>query len=107
MRISRTDIPFAIHLNYRQNFTNLQHVPRPLLLIRNHIRRHPKTLTKAPIVETISEQNGFPKNQSSKIIEILLELIKNTLELGEDVLISGFGRFCVKEIDIIILNDTD
>ena len=55
------------------------------------------TLTKAQIVETIAEQKGFPKNQSSKIVEILLELIKNTLESGEDVLISGFGRFCVKE----------
>jgi integration host factor subunit alpha len=55
------------------------------------------TLTKAQVVETIAEQNGFPKNQSSKIVEILLELIKNSLESGEGVLISGFGKFCVKE----------
>ena len=54
-------------------------------------------LTKAQIVETIAEQNGFPKNQSSKIVEILLELIKNSLVSGEDVMISGFGKFCVKE----------
>ena len=55
------------------------------------------TLTKAQIVETIAEQNGFPKNQSAKIVEIVLELIKHSLESGEDVLISGFGKFCVNE----------
>ena len=55
------------------------------------------TLTKAHIVEAIAEQNGFPKNKSSEIVEILLERIKKSLESGEDVLISGFGKFCVKE----------
>ena len=55
------------------------------------------TLTKAKIVEEVAEQNGFPKNQSSKIVETLLEIIKRTLESGEDVLISGFGKFCVKK----------
>jgi integration host factor subunit alpha len=55
------------------------------------------TLTKVQIVESIAEQNGFPKNQSTKLAEILLELIKGSLESGEDVLISGFGKFCVKE----------
>jgi integration host factor subunit alpha len=55
------------------------------------------TITKTHIVETIAEQNGFLKNQSSKIVEILLKLIKNSLESGEDVLISGFGKFCVNE----------
>jgi integration host factor subunit alpha len=55
------------------------------------------TLTKTQIVESIAEQNGFPKNQSSKIVVILLEIIKFSLESGDDVLISGFGKFCVKE----------
>ena len=55
------------------------------------------TLTKAQIVETLSENIGYTKNQSSEIIEILLEIIKRTLESGEDVLISGFGKFCVNE----------
>ena len=54
-------------------------------------------LTKAQIVEKIAEQNGFPKNRSSKIVENLLEVIKHTFVLGEDVLITGFGKFCVKE----------
>ena len=55
------------------------------------------TLTKAQIVETLSENIGYTKNQSSEIVEILLEIIKRTLESGEDVLISGFGKFCVNE----------
>jgi len=54
------------------------------------------TLTKANIVEAIAEQTGYTKNQSSETIEILLEIIKRTLESGEDVLVSGFGKFCIK-----------
>ena len=55
------------------------------------------TITKAHIVEAIAEQNGLPKYKSSEIVEILLELVKKSLESGEDVLISGFGKFRVKE----------
>jgi len=55
------------------------------------------TLTKIQIVESIQNQTGFPKNKSSEIVETLLEIIKRTLASGEDVLVSGFGKFCVKE----------
>ena len=55
------------------------------------------TLTKAKIVDAIHNELGFPKNRSAELIEILLEQIKNTLGNGEDVLISGFGKFCVKQ----------
>ena len=55
------------------------------------------SLTKARIIKAISETNGYPKKQSSKIVETILELIKSTLESGEDVMISNFGKFCVKE----------
>ena len=55
------------------------------------------TLTKANIVDAISDQIGYQKNHSSEIVETLLELIKKTLESGDDVLISNFGKFCVKE----------
>jgi len=55
------------------------------------------TLTKAYIVERFAEKNDYPKNQSANTIEILLESIKRTLESGEDVLVSSFGKFCVKE----------
>lgn len=52
-------------------------------------------LTKNDIVEKIHEL-GFTKKKSVDIIESLLEIIKGTLEKGDDVLISGFGKFCVK-----------
>ena len=54
------------------------------------------TLTKIHIVEAIAEQNGFTKKNSTDIIETLLEIIKQALESGEDVLVSGFGKFSVK-----------
>ena len=52
-------------------------------------------LTKSDIVATVHEL-GFTKKKSVDIIESLLEIIKSTLEKSEDVLISGFGKFCVK-----------
>ncbi len=55
------------------------------------------TLTKIQIVESIQNQTGFPKTRSLEIVETLLEIIKSTLESGEDVMLSGFGKFCVKE----------
>ena len=55
------------------------------------------TLTKIHIVDDIAEQNGYTKKNSTDIAETLLEIIKHTLESDDDVLISGFGKFCVKE----------
>ena len=55
------------------------------------------SLTKAHIINSIQNQLNIPKNKSSEIVESLLEIIKSTLESGEDVLISGFGKVCVKE----------
>ena len=54
-------------------------------------------LTKHNIVEQLQNVLGFPKNQSVDITEALLELIKASLESGEDILVSGFGKFCLKE----------
>jgi integration host factor subunit alpha len=56
-------------------------------------------LTKVQIVESIHNQIGFTQKRSSEIVETLLEIIKSTLESGEDVLISNFGKFCVKQKD--------
>jgi integration host factor subunit alpha len=53
-------------------------------------------LTKNDIVTSIHDV-GFTKKKSVEIIESLLEIIKSTLEKNEDVLISGFGKFCVKQ----------
>ena len=55
------------------------------------------TLTKAQLIDLIHERLPFPKNKSIEVIEELIEIIKKTLENGEDVLISGFGKFCVKD----------
>jgi integration host factor subunit alpha len=54
------------------------------------------SLTKAHIVDAVAERNGYTRKKSIEIVEILFELIKQSLESGEDVLISGFGKFCVK-----------
>jgi integration host factor subunit alpha len=53
--------------------------------------------TKADLVQSISDQTGIPKNKSIKISETLLGIIKRTLASGEDVLVSGFGKFCVND----------
>ena len=55
------------------------------------------SLTKDDIVKALAKGNGYHLNQSVELIETLLELIKSKLVSGEDVLISGFGKFCVKE----------
>ena len=55
------------------------------------------TLTKAHIVDAVAERNGYARKKSIEIVEILLELIKRSLESGEDVLISGFGKFCLNQ----------
>jgi integration host factor subunit alpha len=55
------------------------------------------TLTKAQIAEAVHRELGFPKNRSAELLELMLELMKSRLEHGEDVLISGFGKFCVKD----------
>jgi len=54
-------------------------------------------LTKSQIIEEVRANNRLTKKQSSETVEALLEIMKETLASGEDVLISGFGKFCVKE----------
>ena len=55
------------------------------------------TLTKSNITDSISQNTDFNKTESVQTFETLLETIKQTLESGEDVLISGFGKFEVKD----------
>lgn len=55
------------------------------------------TLTKADIIESIQDKLGFTKSKSAETVEMLLEIMKRALESGDDVLISGFGKFCVKD----------
>jgi integration host factor subunit alpha len=54
------------------------------------------TLTKAHIVENLFGKDIFTKTESAHIVETLFEIIKQTLEQGEDVLLSGFGKFSVR-----------
>jgi len=53
------------------------------------------TLTKDDIAESISNQCDFTNLKSRNLLESVLEYIKAALESGEDVLLSGFGKFCV------------
>jgi len=55
------------------------------------------TATKDSIVETIQNELDIPKKKSTELVETVIEIIKRTLESGDDLMISGFGKFSVKE----------
>lgn len=55
-------------------------------------------LTKKDIVFSIYTNLALPKYKTEEIVESLLEIIKRTIANGEDVLISRFGKFSVKEV---------
>jgi integration host factor subunit alpha len=54
-------------------------------------------LTKTIITEKIQENLNLPRTDTADIMEAFLEIIKETFEKGEDIMISGFGKFCVSE----------
>ncbi|MFZ2634329.1 MAG: integration host factor subunit alpha [Desulfosalsimonadaceae bacterium] len=54
-------------------------------------------LTKIGIISTISELAEIDRKLSEQSLEMIIEIIKSTLESGEDVLVSGFGKFCVDQ----------
>lgn len=55
-----------------------------------------KTMTKADIIESVYDKVGFSKKESSELVEVVFETMKRTLERGEKVKISGFGKFEVR-----------
>ena len=55
------------------------------------------TLTNPHIIDAIAQKNGFTHKKSSETVETILKIIKSTFASGENVLISGFGKFCVKD----------
>ena len=55
------------------------------------------TLTKSKLIDSIHIRIGLPKVRCARLVELLFEVIKGTMENGEDVLISGFGKLCVKD----------
>ena len=54
------------------------------------------TLTKADIAQKIADDCGFMRNEAAEVLEKLLDIMKQSLISGEDVMISGFGKWTVK-----------
>ena len=55
------------------------------------------SLTKTDIIGTISEQLDLKPSEAKNAIEELLEIMKSTLTSGEDLLVTGFGKFQVRD----------
>jgi len=55
------------------------------------------TLTKAHVIEGVYKRTNLKRSQATRTVETALEIIKRTLESGEDVMISRFGKFQIKE----------
>jgi integration host factor subunit alpha len=54
------------------------------------------TLTKADLAQEVAQNCGFMKNEAQEIVENLLDIVKSKLIAGEDVMVSGFGKWAVK-----------
>ena len=54
-------------------------------------------ITKTSLINSVCNNSNVPKQESTSAVESLLEIIKQTLASGEDILISGFGKFCLKD----------
>lgn len=54
-------------------------------------------MTKADLIERVSERVGFSKKESAEIVELVFEMLKDTLANGDNVKISGFGNFMVRK----------
>ena len=55
------------------------------------------TLTKADLVQKVYQNHNLTKAQAAEAVEVFLRISKGCLEKGEDLLVSGFGKFNVKE----------
>jgi integration host factor subunit alpha len=55
------------------------------------------TLVKDDLIQSVYDQCALSKHKSRFLVETIFELIKKALETGEDVLVSGFGKFTVKK----------
>ena len=55
------------------------------------------TITKTDLINSISNDLNLPKNKSAALVDSILDIMKDTLESGEDLLISRFGKFCVRD----------
>ncbi len=66
-------------------------------MLSTQIGAPPLTCTKTTIIEKISEVINQSPSDAKNTVETLLEIMKSTLASGEDVMISGFGKFQVNE----------
>jgi integration host factor subunit alpha len=55
------------------------------------------TLTKDSIIDSVQKKAGIPRQKSKELVETLFEIIKTNLEKKDAILISGFGKFSVKD----------
>ena len=53
-------------------------------------------MTKADIVSSVYEKVGFSKKEAVRVVETLFDIVKDALQRGEKVKISGFGNFVVR-----------
>jgi len=54
-------------------------------------------LTKEKLITHLETQLGMGRQESRQVVERLLKIMKDTLSQGEDLLISGFGKFSVRQ----------
>ena len=57
-------------------------------------------MTKADIVEVVHNRTGFSKKESSEAVETILDILKEVLEKGEKVKLSGFGNFVIRDKEV-------
>jgi len=54
-------------------------------------------MTKSDIIEKVAESNGFSRKDSVELVDTVLEIMKSTLESGENLKIACFGNFVVRQ----------
>lgn len=57
-------------------------------------------MTKADIVEVVHTRTGFSKKESSEAVESILDILKEVLEQGEKIKLSGFGNFVIRDKEV-------
>jgi integration host factor subunit alpha len=57
-------------------------------------------MTKADIVEVVHNRTGFSKKESSEAVESILDILKEILEEGEKIKLSGFGNFVIRNKEV-------
>ena len=54
-------------------------------------------MTKADLVEAVYNKIGIPKREASDLVDLTFDIVKDTLETGEEVNIQGFGKLKVRQ----------